>query len=437
MLTLVPKLDGMTYQQTLDFLFSQLPMYQRDGKAAYKDNLDNTHALDTYFDHPHRLFKTIHVAGTNGKGSVSHMLASVLMQAGYKTGLYTSPHLKDFRERIRINGQMISEEDVTGFVEKHQKIIEQLKPSFFEMNVALAFDYFAREQVEVAVIEVGMGGRLDSTNIIHPLLSIITNIGFDHTRFLGHTLPAIAGEKAGIIKSGVPVVIGEWHNETAPVFSAKANEHSTKIVFASQQREVTKWKINTHYQSLTITSKTDKSSSDFDLDLLGEYQQKNILTVLSALYELKNMLSFDQTHIFNGIRNTVKSTGLQGRWQILDHQPLIICDTGHNAEGLAITMNQITHQQFEQLHFVFGVVDDKELDHVFELLPKKATYYFTRASIPRALDEQLLKEKAENEGLSGDCYHTVSEAFHSAKLAAKPNDLIFVGGSTFVVAEVV
>jgi len=427
----------MNYKETLDWLFSQLPMYQRVGKAAYKADLLNTIELDNYFNQPHTKFKSIHIAGTNGKGSVSHMLASVLQTAGYKVGLYTSPHLKDFRERIKINGQMISESEVVDFVERHKKIFEEIQPSFFEMTVALAFDYFERSHIDVAVVEVGMGGRLDSTNIITPDLSVITNIGYDHTVFLGDTLEKISGEKAGIIKSGIPVVIGETQIETERVFKKTASEKGSRIEFADQVYS-TDYSMQTidGKQSFTISTKGKIIYENLKLDLLGIYQRKNILTVLQSidlLIEKGYIINTQQ--IYQGIESASKNTGLMGRWQILNQHPLIICDTGHNFEGMTYVVDQIKNTPHKNLHMVFGVVDDKDVDKVMSILPKEATYYFTRASIPRALNQDLLRQKAEKFGLIGESYLTVPMAIENAKKNAGVNDLIFIGGSTFVVAD--
>ncbi len=427
----------MNYKETLDWLFSQLPMYQRIGKAAYKADLVNTIKLDTYFNHPHKKFKSIHIAGTNGKGSVSHMLASVLQTAGYKVGLYTSPHLKDFRERIKINGQMIPEAEVIDFVEKHKNYFEEIQPSFFEMTVAMAFDYFERSKIDVAVVEVGMGGRLDSTNIITPDLSVITNIGFDHTVFLGDTLEKIAGEKAGIIKSGVPVVIGETQTETEQVFKKTASERGSRIEFADQVYSAD-YSMQTMdgKQVFTISAKGKILYENLKLDLLGIYQRKNICTVLRSLDLLKELnYKIDSEHIYRGIESASRTTGLMGRWQILNQKPLTICDTGHNYEGMSYVVEQIRNTPYKNLHIVFGVVDDKDVDKVMTILPKEATYYFTRASIPRALNEELLKQKAEKFELLGKTYSTVQIAIENAKKNAGVNDLIFIGGSTFVVAD--
>lgn len=429
----------MNYQETIQWLFNQLPMYQRQGKAAYKANLENTLNLDSYFNHPHKNYKSIHVAGTNGKGSVSHMLASVLQEAGYKVGLYTSPHLKDFRERIKINGKMISEGYVVGFVGNHKQKLDEIKPSFFEMTVAMAFEYFAQEQIDVAVIEVGMGGRLDSTNIIQPDLSIITNIGLDHTTFLGDTLQQIAGEKAGIIKENVPVVVGETQKETEPVFIAKAHNKQTDISFADQYYKVDYAMLSTaNKQVFNVKHENKIIYSDLKLDLLGSYQQKNMITALKAVDILNQRdYNIDRINIYNGLLDVTKNTGLKGRWQILENNPLIVCDTAHNLEGLSYIIDQIKQTAFKKLHIVFGVVDDKNIDHILQILPHNARYYFTKASIPRALDEKTLHQKATSIGLKGQAYKNVDNALEDAKKNAESNDLIFIGGSTFVVAEVV
>jgi len=429
----------MNYQQTIQYLFSQLPMYQRVGKAAYKANLNNTIALDKYFNHPHQLFKTIHVAGTNGKGSVSHMLASVLMEAGYKVGLYTSPHLKDFRERIRINGIVIPEKNVIEFVENHKNIFESLKPSFFEMTVAMAFHYFAEERVEIAVIEVGLGGRLDSTNIIVPELSIITNIGLDHTDLLGNSLKSIAIEKAGIIKANVPILIGETQEEVKDVFVERANELKTPIFFADSEYRVISDKISENgLQYFTVEGNNSMGLDSLCVDLLGLYQSKNLPVVLAAIDLLRSReFSVTQNDIQEGLKNVVRNTTLMGRWQIIDHSPLIVCDTGHNAEGIKQIVNQLLTTPHNLLHIVFGVVGDKDAGAILSLLPKNANYFFTKASIPRALNENQLYSLALEHGLHGKTYPNVPEALRAAREQAAKNDLIFIGGSTFVVADII
>lgn len=427
----------MNYKETLDFLFAQLPMYQRVGKAAYKADLSTTLALDEYFNHPHKAYKTIHIAGTNGKGSVSHSIASIMQEAGYKVGLYTSPHLKDFRERIRINGEVIKEKAVIDFVANHKKIIEDLQPSFFEMSVAMAFDYFKQEAVDVAVIEVGMGGRLDSTNIITPLVAAITNIGLDHTAFLGESLDKIALEKGGVIKKNVPVIIGQTQVETESVFRALAKEKGTTIAFADKELKVSAATLSIDERQVFQIYKGDQMAyANLKLDLLGSYQQKNILTVLAIIEQLpKAHFTISQDNIYNGLENVVKNTGLLGRWQYLGYNPRIICDTGHNLDGISMLVDQIRNTPHEQLHIVLGMVNDKDHAAVLGILPKEATYYFTRASIPRSLDEKALQQMAEKMQLSGNTYPDVHTALNAAKKNANANDLIFIGGSTFIVAD--
>lgn len=404
----------MTYQETTAWLFNQLPMFQMQGASAYKKDLTNTLLLVEHLQHPETKFKSIHVAGTNGKGSTSSMIASILQEAGYKVGLYTSPHLKDFRERIRINGEMISEDFVVDFVAQNKSFFEDNQLSFFEMTVGLAFEYFAKEQVDVAVIEVGMGGRLDSTNVITPLVSVITNIGFDHTQFLGDTLPKIATEKAGIIKSNVPVVVGEYSEETKPVFIAKAKLESAPIYFAQDNLEVT-----------------------YECALLGDYQVYNKKTVLQAIKLLQSQFKIEENHIKLGLKNVIQNTGLLGRWQILKQKPLTVCDTAHNSHGLKIVLNQIQKHQFETLHIVLGVVNDKDLDSILPLFPKNANYYFCKPNVPRGLEAEILKQKAIDFSLFGEVFNSVSEAYGEAVNSAKDSDFIYIGGSTFVVAEIV
>jgi dihydrofolate synthase/folylpolyglutamate synthase len=428
----------MTYKETTDYLYSMLPAYHRIGKAAYKGDLNNTIELDGYFDHPHSRFRSVHVAGTNGKGSVSHMLASILQEAGYRTGLYTSPHLKDFRERIRINGMMISEEEVVSFVEKHDEAILKIKPSFFELTVAMAFDYFVRMDVQAAVIEVGMGGRLDSTNIITPELSVITNIGHDHMEFLGDTLAAIAGEKAGIIKEGVPAVIGETQPETTEVFKSRAAMLNAPLSFADREFICNLGEMNneTGVRSYTLQDLFTLITLSGTTPLGGLAQEKNIQTVAAAVNILSVPFSLTREHFINGVANVITNTGLMGRWQVLSHSPLTVCDTGHNREGLEYVVRQIGSTPKAHLHMVIGFVNDKDLSLVLPLMPHDATYYFTRASVPRALDEKILKAEAERYGLPGNSYPTVADALNTARNAAGADDMIFIGGSTFVVAEV-
>ena len=428
----------MNYRQTLDYLFSQLPMYQRIGKAAYKANLDNTLALDSYFGQPHKSFKSIHVAGTNGKGSVSHMLAAILQEAGYKTGLYTSPHLKDFRERIKVNGSMVPEKYVMDFVAAHREIFEKIKPSFFEMTVAMAFEYFRNREVNIAVVETGMGGRLDSTNIITPLLSIITNIGLDHTEFLGDTPELIAIEKAGIIKPGIPVLIGEAQNLTREVFIQRGRDKQSPVFFANEEYSVDYSTFTlSGNQNFQVRKKGTLVFENLECDLKGFYQRKNLITCLAAIDLLKTHFSIKREDIYRGLKTIVASTGLKGRWQVLQHTPLVIADTGHNPEGIRDVVEQIHATPHQKLHMVIGFVNDKQLDGLLDLLPRNAFYYFTKASIPRAMDEKELQKAAADKQLKGNCYNTVKEALNEAKKQAGENDLVFVGGSTFVVAEVV
>lgn len=389
-------------------------MYQRVGQAAYKADLEATLKLASYLGNPEKGFKSIHVAGTNGKGSTSHLLASVFQEAGYKTGLYTSPHLKDFRERIKINGKMIPKKNVTEFVEKHQAYFETNQLSFFEMTVGLAFDYFRNEKVDIAIVEVGMGGRLDSTNIVIPEVSVITNIGLDHTQFLGTTLAEIAAEKAGIIKEGIPVVIGESQSDTKPVFNRIGAERNAAISFADTLDSV-----------------------EFTSDLKGIYQKKNIKTVMATLRIMqKNGWSISEENIRNGLLKTIKNTGLMGRWQVLGENPKVICDTGHNKEGLMLVMEQLKDENFKDLHIVFGVVSDKALDSILPLMPQTATYYFCKPDIPRGMDAGILASESLRFGLKGDVFPSVQAAYNAAIKNASKEDLIFIGGSTFVVAEV-
>ena len=428
------------YKETIDYLYSQLPMFQRTGPAAYKDNLDNTHALDMMYNSPHQSFKTIHVAGTNGKGSVSHMLASILQEAGFKTGLYTSPHLKDFRERIRINGKMISEQSVVDFVSsfREKNKTAKLEPSFFELTVSMAFDHFRKEKVDIAVIEVGLGGRLDSTNIITPEVSVITNISLDHTSLLGNTVSLIAGEKAGIIKPQIPVVIGESHEESEVVFQQKADELKAPIFFADQEFSCPySMLLPEGKQLLNVQKNNELQYPDLKLDLLGIYQRKNILPVLKTIEILNsNGWRISTEKIYQGLSKVVKNTGLLGRWQILGTNPRIVCDTGHNEAGIGQVVEQIRNTAWKNLHIVFGMVNDKNIDSVLKLLPREARYYFTRASIPRALDESELQRKGEKFGLKGEKFASVQEALASAKNNANEHDMIFIGGSTFVVADI-
>jgi len=395
-------------------MFNQLPMYQLQGASAYKKDLTNAYLLANHLDNPQKNLKCIHVAGTNGKGSTSHMLASILQEADYKVGLYTSPHLKDYRERIKINGIKISEDFVCDFINNNKAFFEANDMSFFEMTVGLAFDYFSKEKVDIAIIEVGMGGRLDATNVITPLVSVITNIALDHVQFLGNTLEAIAYEKAGIIKPGIPVVIGEYTNETKPVFLSKAKENNSEIYFAS-----------------------DLIHQSYPSDLIGDYQVHNKKTVLQTIAVVNSQKEFKiyETDIKSGLLNVVKNTGLEGRWQQLGESPKIICDTAHNKNGLEMVMKQIQKEKFDTLHIVLGVVNDKDLDEVLPLFPTDAIYYFCKPNIPRGLETTLLQEKARKFNLFGEIYPSVTDAYNASKNIATKNDFIFVGGSTFVVAE--
>ncbi len=405
----------MNYKETLEWMFNKLPMYQTQGATAYRKDITNTVLLANHLGNPEIGLQCIHVAGTNGKGSTSHLLASVLQEAGYKVGLYTSPHLKDYRERVTINGEPIPESYVCDFIGRNQSFFEENQLSFFEMSVGLAFEYFVKEATDINVIEVGMGGRMDSTNIITPMVSVITNIGLDHTQFLGDTLSAIAFEKAGIIKAGIPVVIGEYTNETKPVFEAKALSVNADIYFAS-----------------------DLVQENYPSALLGDYQFHNKKTVLQTLKVLqqKQLLSVPQEAIRKGFLNVVKNTHLQGRWQQLGENPKIICDTAHNAHGLSVVLNQLKNEKFTQLHIVLGVVNDKNLSDILPLFPQDANYYFCKPDIPRGLDAGILKESAAEFGLAGQIYNSVSAAYGEARKNAAPDDFIYVGGSTFVVAEI-
>lgn len=422
----------MNYDETVAYLYKQMPAYQRVGQSAYKEGLDNSLALDTYFEYPHRSYRTIHVAGTNGKGSTSHLLAAVLNKAGYKVGLYTSPHLIDFRERIRVNGEMIDKQFVVDFVKNHREAFEPIMPSFFELTMEMAFLYFKHCEVDVAIVETGLGGRLDSTNIILPNLSIITNIGFDHIQYLGNTLPKIAAEKAGIIKPNTPVVIGEIENEEVrAVFVEKAEQENATIVFAEESMdnftsEITKdgWILNNDsYQNLRS-------------ELGGWVQNKNARTVLTAIHELMKLdYKIPNQAVYEGFENVVELTGLMGRWQTLQQNPKVVCDTGHNEHGVRYIVEQLGMENYETLHIVFGVANDKDSAAILSMLPKDAVYYFTQASIERALNVNILAETAHQYGLKGNKYNTVELAMKAAKENANKNDFIFIGGSSFVVAD--
>ncbi|WP_186757893.1 bifunctional folylpolyglutamate synthase/dihydrofolate synthase [Echinicola salinicaeni] len=427
----------MNYQETLDYLFNALPMFQRIGAAAFKKDLSNTIKLCEHLGNPQYQFKSIHVAGTNGKGSSSHAIAAVLQEAGYKVGLYTSPHLKSFTERIKVNGQEISADKVVEFVAEHKGYLDELKPSFFEMTVGMAFKHFAYEMVDYAVVEVGMGGRLDSTNVLQPELCLITNIGLDHTQFLGNTLGEIAVEKAGIIKSKTPVVISQSQEETKPVFEKIAEERSAPICFADQNYFISfKGLINngllSEYQVFY-----NGYESFVSIDLLGRYQSKNLAGVLMCIALLRDQgLAIEDKHIQKGLAHASKITGLKGRFQKLQEAPLVYCDTGHNVDGIGMIMAQIQEMDFRKLHMILGMVNDKDLGEVLKLLPKDAEYTFCQANIPRALEAEQLKEQAEKQGLKGGVIKDVNEALAETIKKADKKDLVFVGGSTFVVAEI-
>ena len=422
----------MTYQETIEYLYNQLPVYQNIGSSAYKEGLDNSLALDNYFSHPHRKYKTIHVAGTNGKGSTSHLLAAILQQSGYKVGLYTSPHLVDFRERIRVDGEKISEQYVVDFVAKHREAFEPIQPSFFELTMMMSFLYFGEMKVDVAIIEVGLGGRLDSTNIITPDLCVITNISLDHTQFLGDSSEKIASEKAGIIKQNIPVLIGEADDIVRPVFEKTADRVRAPIVFAEDNQ-------------LIKSAQQIPEGWLFDTDeypqlkgeLSGYAQVKNANTVLNALSLLqKSGYSVAQKAVYNGFLHVVELTGLMGRWQVVQSSaPKIVCDTGHNTGGIQYVAEQLRNEKYDRLHIVLGMVNDKDISSVLALLPKDAIYYFTKASIPRAMNEVELTQKASLQNLMGKSYPTVPQAVEAARGSANENDFIFIGGSNFVVAE--
>ena len=428
-----------SYSEILDYLYSQLPMFHRTGAVAYKNTLDNTWALDEMFEHPHRQFKTIHIAGTNGKGSVSHMLASVLQEAGYRVGLYTSPHLVDFRERIRVNGEMIPKDAVISFVERFldSNSIPKLEPSFFELTVAMAFDHFKNRQVDVAVVEVGLGGRLDSTNIITPEVSVITNISLDHTALLGTTIPLIAAEKAGIIKTSIPVVISESDEAYNFVFENKSEEMRSPIVFADREYQASySMLLPEGFQIFNFKRNGKLEYPDLRTDLLGSYQSRNVAGVLKTLEVLKNKgWQIDLATIYRGLEKVKANTGLRGRWEIVGSNPSVICDTGHNEGGLRIVVDQLRNMAWKKLHIVFGMVSDKDVNGVLKLMPKEATYYFTQAAIPRAMDSELLKQKAQAAGLKGDAFPSVKVAVKEALVQAGTEDVVFIGGSSFVVAD--
>ena len=421
-----------SYDDAIDYLYNATPMFHKIGSAAYKEGMENSFRIDEYLHFPHKNYKTIHVAGTNGKGSTSHLLASILQERGYKVGLYTSPHLLDFRERIRINGKVIEKEYISHFIEKNKAFFESIQPSFFELTTGMAFAYFADNKVDIAIIETGLGGRLDCTNVITPILSVITNIGFDHTNLLGNTLSVIAWEKAGIIKAGIPVVIGESNSETDPVFIEKAKElQNQEIYFADKIKPILDSKL---LPSGYWEFETKKYPELID-ELGGFAQEKNATTVLVSVDILQKQLDIPPKAVYKGFRYVIENTGLAGRWQKIQYNPTIILDTAHNADGIKYIVEQLASQRYDRLHIVFGMVNDKDITSVLQLLPKNATYYFTQANIPRALPSEELATQAGTFGLKGNTFSTVNDAFSAAKQNASEKDFIFVGGSTFVVAD--
>ena len=428
----------MTYEETLSYLYAKLPMFSRIGAAAYKNNLDNTIALCNFLDNPQNKFKSVHIAGTNGKGSTSHMLAAVLQENGYKTGLYTSPHIKDFRERIRINGEKINEDFVIEFTNRTKAISEKIEPSFFELTVAMAFEYFAHNKVDIAIIETGMGGRLDSTNVITPLLSIITNISYDHMQFLGSTLEAIASEKAGIIKEQVPVIIGASQEETSAVFMQKSREMNAPINFADRMYATEAISSNSHHQSSKVTDLENQHTELFELDLTGNYQLNNLKTVLAAEKALINIgFHLDERKEKAALSQVKKTTGLRGRWDIINESPLIIADVAHNKAGIQEILSQLKREHdFANVHFILGFVKDKDVSAVLELFPKNANYYFTNAHIERAITHRELKNQADGIGLIGDSYDDINAAIDQAKLKMQDGDVIMICGSFFIIAEI-
>jgi dihydrofolate synthase / folylpolyglutamate synthase len=430
----------MNYQETMKYMLEQLPMFQREGGAAYKADLHVTKAMDKYFGHPHRQFKSIHIAGTNGKGSTAHFVASILQEAGYKTGLYTSPHLLDYRERIKINGKCIDKKYISDFISNHQQLFNKLKPSFFELSVALAFEYFCDEKVDFGIIETGLGGRLDSTNIIAPEISVITNIGLDHTEFLGDTIEKIAIEKAGIIKKNIPVIINETQSATKPVFESHANEKTALLYFADEEyySEYSMVSIDGEYQVLQIKNKRHpaKEYPNLHLPLKGEYQRKNLQGVLKCVDLLQEMnVSISKKHVYDGIKHVIRNTGMKGRWQLTGTNPTVICDTAHNEDGLTQVIKQLINMPKRQLHIIFGIVKDKKTDTILKILPGYAYYYFTKANIPRAMHEKELYRTSQKYQLKGHYFGDVIKAFEAAKANADKQDIIFIGGSTFLVAD--
>ena len=428
----------MNYAETTNWMFNKFPMYQKIGASAYKPDLGNIKELLDFLGNPQNSFKTVHVAGTNGKGTVSHTLASIFQECGYKTGLYTSPHLIDYRERIRINGQMIPEQNVIDFIGNNKEKFEEMQLSFFEMATGMAFDYFAKEKVDIAIIEVGLGGRLDSTNVINPELSVITNISLDHVAMLGNTLAEIAVEKAGIIKPNTPVVIGETQPETKDVFINKAKECNAPIYFADQIVDCDKIHIESlDYQKFDIWKNNELYLEAVEFPLLGYYQKKNLATVICAVDVLKEKFNIDEKNLVNGLEFVVKNTNLMGRWQVLGRQPLVVADTGHNVGGIKEIVMQLSDMSFRKLHFVLGCVNDKDIDGILHLLPHYAEYYFCKADIPRGLDANILAAKALEAGLRGNVYESVQQAYNSALNNAHFDDVVFIGGSNFTVAEVI
>lgn len=429
----------VNYQETINYLFSALPMFHRVGVAAYKPNLDNTLVLANALGNPQQHLKCIHVAGTNGKGSTSHMLASILQAAGFNVGLYTSPHLKDFRERIKINGEMVSEEWLTNYVQKNKKLYDEIHPSFFEMSTIMAFSYFAEMKTDINVIETGLGGRLDSTNIISPELSIITNIGWDHMNLLGNTIEKIAIEKGGIIKEKISVVISETQKETTSIFTNIAKEKHSEIYFADAnfKIEIQHYNLLEDRMQFSVLKNNIEYLDALSCDLTGQYQLKNLLGVFQSIELIREKYAISDEHIRHGLSAVKENTGLKGRWQILSRNPLTICDTGHNEQGLIEVLSMLEKIPHQKLHFVLGVVDDKDLSKMLKMLPKKAQYYFCKADIPRGLSPDILQNNAHRFDINGETYNSVTLALETAKLNAKPEDLIFIGGSTFTVAEII
>jgi dihydrofolate synthase/folylpolyglutamate synthase len=430
-------INSMTYQQTIDYLFARLPMFSRIGAAAFKKDLTNIKKLCDFLDHPYRKFKSIHIAGTNGKGSVSHMLAAILQTAGYKTGLYTSPHLKDFRERIKVNGEMVSEGFIVDFTEKIKTISEEIEPSFFEITVAMAFEYFAEQNIDVAVIETGLGGRFDSTNIITPELSVITNIGWDHMNILGDSLGKIAFEKAGIIKQNVPVVLGEVLPETKKIFNEVAAESKSPLFIATEKKQAINWNWKDHQLIVEVAEQHRTDHQLYHLDLPGLYQTKNLVTVLEICSLLQQQgWNIEEEDIKTGLQHTKKLTGLHGRWDVIHQHPLIVLDVAHNEDGIKMLMEQIEVTPHHHLHIILGIVRDKEADRILNLFPRLANYYFTQADIPRALDANILKEEAMEHELQGELYQNVNDAIKAALAKSTKEDLVIVCGSVFLVGEV-